>query len=159
MIDDIVDKIRNMPDAKRLAVAIYGESVAAYRYSVLADKSKSEAHRRIFQTMKEEEHGHQKALEQLAARLHPGADFILSEDDKAMVIVGTRLLEVHDVESFGRAMQFLHDTELKTSRFYEAMHELMPDGDLGRFLKEMAEECVEHGESLLKIDPPETTIR
>ena len=154
MIDEIVERIRNMPNAKRLAVAIYGESVAAYRYSVLADKSTSEAHRNIFDGMKEEEHGHQKALEQLAAQLHPDADFILSQEDKDLVIVGTRLLEIGDAESFRLAMQFLHDTEMKTARFYETMHELMPEGDLGRFLQEMAAECVEHGESLLRIDPP-----
>lgn len=154
MTEPLLERLRTMPDAKKLAVAIYGESVASYRYAVLAEKSRSQEHRKVFNRMKEEEHGHQSALEQLAKKLFPESDFVLSPSDKELVIVGTRMLEITDAESFHKAMHFLHDTEKLTGQFYEALHKLMPRGELGRFLKEMAGECFEHAESLLQIDPP-----
>lgn len=146
-----------MPDAKKIALAIYGESVAAYRYSILAEKSTSAEHRRVFEDMKAEELGHQTALERLAASSFPDGNFVLSAADKELIIAGTRMLDVTTPAAFRRAMQFLHDTELRTGRFYDALHELMPAGELGVFLKEMAAECYEHGASLLRIDPPACT--
>lgn len=154
MPQEFIERLRAMPEAKRLAVAIYGESVAAYRYSVLAEKALPERHRQIFSQMKQEEEGHQRALQEMADRLYPDGDFLLSPSDKELVIAGTRMLEVTDAESFHKAMRFLHDTEKRTGRFYLALHDLMPGGDLGEFFKVMAEECFEHGDSLLEIEPP-----
>lgn len=154
MTEELLQRLRTMPDAKKLAVAIYGESVASYRYAVLAEKSLSAQHRALFNRLKEEERGHQTALEQLSEQLFPESDFVLNPDDKDLVIVGTRMLQVTDASSFRKAMQFLHDTEKQTSRFYEALHELMPQGDLGRFLDRMARECATHARSLLLIEPP-----
>ncbi len=155
MTEDIKERLRNMPDAKKIAVAIYGESVAAYRYGVLAEKALSEQHRKIFEEMKEEELGHQRALKLLAETHFPDSDFVLTPQDKELVIAGRRMLEVTDVASFKIAMIFLHDTEKRTGDFYCELNRLMPKGDLGAFLMEMAEECYEHGDSLLAIDPPE----
>ena len=152
--DQFRDRLRSVPDAKKIAIAIYGESVAAYRYGVLVEKADSEHHRRTFEQMKHEELGHQRALEALAKKHFPNADFVLTPDDKDLVIVGARMLEVTDADSFRKAMRFLHDTELRTGRFYRVLHELMPSGDLGRFLTEMADECLEHAQSLLAIDSP-----
>ncbi len=154
MSDELLARLRRMPDAKKLAIAIYGESVASYRYSVIAEKALSEEHRKIFTEMKEEEHRHQRALERLAAKMFPDGDFVLSDEDKEFVIVGARLLQVTGADSFRKAMSFLHDTERKTGQFYQALHQLMPDGELGEFLEEMAGECFEHAKSLLSIDPP-----
>lgn len=153
MPDQFREQLRQMPDAKKIAVAIYGEQVAAYRYGVLADKALNERHRAIFLEMQEEENEHEARLRDLAHKRFPDADFVLSDKDKEMVIVGTRMLEVTDTESFNKAMQFLHDTEKRTGLFYQVMHELLPDGELGDFLNEMAEECQEHAESLLAIKP------
>lgn len=152
--EELIKRLRTMPDAKKIALAIYGESVAAYRYSVLAEKSTAPEHRTAFEAMKAEELGHQAALERLAAASFPDGSFVLSPADKDLIIAGTRMLDATSPESFRRAMQFLHDTELRTGRFYDALHELMPDGELGAFLKAMASECYEHGASLLRIKPP-----
>ncbi len=153
MIEEFRKRLREMPEAKRLAVAIYGESVAAYRYSVLADKAQIERHRRLFTQMKEEERAHQRILEALVGKHYPDDDFVLTSDDKDLVIVGTRLLELRDETSFRKAMQFLHGTEIRTGQFYETLCELMPAGEIGDVLQAMAKECSEHAASLLKIEP------
>lgn len=154
MREDFAERLATMPDAKKIAIAIYGESVAAYRYGVLADKAASEEHRKLFAEMRDEEKSHRAALEHIGRKHFPEGDFVLTPDDKDLVIVGARMLEVGDAESFHRAMRFLHDTELRTGEFYRTLHESMPDSELGRFLNTMAQECVQHGESLLRIDPP-----
>jgi len=152
MIENLLERLRQMPDAKKLAVAIYGESVASYRYAVLAERALNDRHRQIFNQMKEEEHQHQVAMERLARKLFPDNDFVLSAEDKDLVIVGNRMLQVTDEVSFRRAMEFLHETELRTGRFYEALYEHFSGDEMRAFLKEMAEECVEHANSLLEID-------
>ncbi len=153
MVEDYATELEGMPDAKKLAIAIYGESVASYRYGVLADKAVSDDHRRVFRAMQKEEQGHQTALERLAAKHFPDDDFVLTPEDKGLVIVGARMLDIRDDTSFNSAMRFLHDTELRTGEFYRALVALMPSGELGRFLGEMADECVEHAASLLRIKP------
>jgi rubrerythrin len=153
MQDDLLQRLKAMPNAKRIAVAIYGESVAAYRYGVLADSAVSAEHQHLFLSMKAEEEGHRAALKRLAAKQFPGADFVLNAEDKELVISGTRMLAITDSESFLRAMKFLHDTERRTGEFYRVLHDLIPDGDLGPFLAEMADECVEHAKSLLELRP------
>lgn len=154
MLSEFRNRLQDMPDAKRLALAIYGESVASYRYSVLAEKSSSEAHCRIFRSMQAEEREHQELLEDLSRKLFPTSDFVLSPEDKELVIVGKPMLDVSTPDRFARAMRFLHDTEKRTAEFYTVLHELMPDGAVGEVLNSMAKECYEHAESLLAIDPP-----
>ena len=154
MRDDFAERLAAMPDAKKIAIAIYGESVASYRYGVLAEKAASEDHRKLFADMRDEENGHREEMERLGRKRFPDSDFVLTPDDKDLVIVGTRMLEVSDPQSFRRAMRFLHDTELRTGEFYRMLHESMPQGELGRFLQSMTEECAQHAESLLRIDPP-----
>jgi len=156
MTELLIERLRQLPDAKKLAIAIYGESVASYRYSVLAEKALTPEHRRIFNEMKEEEHQHQVAVERLARKLFPDSDFLLTPEDKDFVIVGARLLEVTDESSFRKAMEFLYDTERRTGEFYDTLYNLMDDEDLRAFLKEMAEECYVHAESLRKLTHLET---
>ena len=154
MREDFRERLATMPDAKKIAIAIYGESVASYRYAVLSERAVSETHRTVFERMRQEERGHQEALEHLGRQHFPDADFVLTPEDKELVIAGTRMLQVGNAEQFDRAMQFLHDTERRTAEFYRVLHEAMPDGELGRFLESMAEECDQHAESLLRIQPP-----
>lgn len=153
MPHEFIERLQQMPDAKKIAVAVYGESVASYRYGLLADKASIAEHRRVFTEMKNEELGHQQALENLLKKHYPDDDFVLTPEDKELVIVGNRLLELKDEQSFNDAMQFLHDTENRTGRFYLAVHELIPDGETRRFVKTMADECFEHARSLLDIKP------
>ncbi len=153
MKEEFKARLSAMPDAKKLAIAIYGESVAAYRYGVLADKAETEGHRDLFRSMQKEEQGHRAALERLADELFPDDEFVLTTADKDLVIVGTRLPEVTDDESFRSLMRFLHDTEKRTGEFYGVLRELMPSDKLGAFLQQMALECVRHGDALLAIEP------
>ena len=147
-------RLRTLPHGKAIAIAIYGESVAAYRYGVLVEKALTPEHKKVFTQMQDEERGHQQALEKLAQVYFPDDDFVLAPEDKDLVIVGNRMLQVTDRASFLKAMQFLHGTENRTGEFYTILHEMMPEGQLGSFLEQMAAECFVHGESLLAIEPP-----
>jgi len=117
------------PD-KMLAIGVYGETVAAYRYLVLSEKAPGEAHRKEFAEMAEEEQGHKQLLGDLLAELYPDADFVLTPEDKELVITGTRMIEVKDQASFAQAMRMILHTERKTARFYANHAKHMPQKDL-----------------------------
>jgi len=148
MPDDYTAKVRSLTPAKALAVASYGESVAAYRYLTLTDKAPKESQCRIFKEMATEEQGHHMALQEVRKQQLLDSDFVLSPEDKELIIVGPRLLEVTDDESFGDAIGQIIDSERLTGRFYAALHEVTGSSELKPFLKEMADECFEHAERL-----------
>lgn len=148
MPDDYTAKVRSLTPAKALAVAAYGESVAAYRYLTLKDKAPNESQRRIFEEMAAEEQGHHMALRDLRKRELLDSDFVLLPEDKELIIVGPRLLEVADDAAFEHAIGQIIDSERLTGRFYAALHEVTGSKELKPFLKEMADECFEHAERL-----------
>ena len=148
MSDDLEAKVRALAPAKALAMAGYGESVAAYRYRMLAEKTTDETLVAVFVEMAEEEKGHHAMVEKLLTDRHPGADFVLSQEDKEMVTVGQRMLDVNDKASFDRAMELLVDSEHRTGRFYTALHACTDDPQLKSVFREMADECVEHAHRL-----------
>jgi rubrerythrin len=121
------------PD-KALAIGSYGESVAAYRYLVFAEHAPTERHRRAFEAMADEEQD----------ELYPEADFVLSEQDKELVVVGPRLLQVRDPSSFAAALQMTLQTEQRTSGFYRRMSERIGHQRLQTVFRELADEGVEH---------------
>jgi len=153
MMPDYQARLRALATEKALAIAAYGESVAAYRYRTLGEKTSSHEQRKIFTEMADEEQGHHQRLQALLRRRFPGSDFVLSSEDKELVTVGPRMLEVTDSESFRRAMELIHDSELQTGRFYAGLYESTEYDDLKSFLKEMADECFEHAERLRQIHP------
>lgn len=153
MSDDYESKVAALSPEKALSVAAYGESVAAYRYRTLYEKSLSEEHRKVFGEMADEETGHHVRVQDLTKRHFPGSDFVLKAKDKELVVVGPRLLEVTDQASFDRALNMIYETERLTGRFYEALHGITTNEELRPFLKEMAEECFEHAERLKEIPP------
>ena len=144
-------KVRAFSIEKALSVAAYGESVAAYRYRTLAEKTHSDAHRTIFADMADEEQSHHIAVQKLLKEHFPGIDFVLTPEDKELVTVGPRMLEVTDRASLDRALEWLYESERLTGRFYAALHAVTPREDLRPLLKEMADECVEHAKLLKEI--------
>ena len=88
--------MRSLSPAKALAVAAYWESVAAYRYRTLAEKATTEAQRKFFVDMANEEQSHHTRMQDLLKEHFPGADFVLTPEDKELIIVGPRMLEVPD---------------------------------------------------------------
>jgi len=138
---------------KALAIAAYGESVAAYRYRTLAEKTTSPPQRLIFQEMADEEQGHHVLIEKQLATHFPGSDFVLTAADKDLVIVGPRMLEVNDERSFAETLRMIYESELRTGRFYAALHSTCKRPDLEPLLKEMADECFEHAERIKAMVP------
>lgn len=134
-----------------MAVAAYGESVAAFRYRMLSEKAPTEQHRGIFTEMADEEQGHHVRLQEILTRDFAGADFVLSTEDKALVIVGPRILDVSTPAAFGQSMTYIHDSEIQTGNFYARFHDCTTRLDLKPMLKEMADECFDHASRLNQI--------
>ncbi len=153
MSDDYKAKVAELLTEKALAVAGYGESVAAYRYRTLAGKTTSPPHQKVFADMADEEQGHHMQLQKLMQKHFPGSDFVLSAGDKELVIVGPRMLDVTDRTSSQRALEMIIASERLTGRFYDCLFELSADNELKPFLREMADECIEHAKRLEEIPP------
>lgn len=138
------------PD-KLLAIGAYGETVAAYRYVVLAEKAPTEAQRREFAAMADEEQDHKQRLQKLVADMYPGQEFVLTAEDKELVVTGSRLLEVRNEEEFAEAMRMVLSTERKTARFYANYGKFMPEPHIQALFKELAEEGAEHYQRLKSV--------
>jgi len=143
--------LRGLSLEKALAIAAYGESVAAFRYRALAERTADAPLRAVFEEMADEERGHHEMIQALLRKEFPGEDFILSESDKELVIVGSRALDVSTPEAFRRTMELLHASELRTGRFYAALHDTTDRTDLKPMLKEMADECFDHAGRLKEL--------
>lgn len=146
MSDDYLDQVRALHPAKALAVAAYGESVAAYRYRTLAERTTNERYRRTFLEMAEEEQGHHVVVQDLQRDLYPDSDFVLTAEDKSLIIVGPRLLEVTGDGGMERAIELIFESERLTGRFYSALQEVLPQEAHKPMMKDMADECFEHAE-------------
>ncbi len=131
------------PD-KLLAIGVYGETVAAYRYVVLSEKAPDPSARTEFAAMADEEQEHKQRLQGLLAELFPDADFVLTPEDKDLVVTGPRLLDVRDGESFAAAMHMVLETERKTAKFYADHGRHLPQEQLRALFHELAEEGAEH---------------
>ena len=125
------------PD-KLLAIGAYGETVAAYRYVVLAEKAPLAEHRREFAAMADEEQDHKQRLQKLIAAMYPGQEFVLTAEDKELVVTGSRLLDVRNDADFVEAMQMVLSTERKTARFYANYGKYMPEPHIQALFKELA---------------------
>lgn len=135
------------PD-KALAIGAYGETVAAYRYLIFAERATSKSHRDAFSAMADEEQDHKQRLQALLAKRYPDADFVLSERDKEMVVVGPRLLEVRDDKQFAEALDYTLATEQRTSAFYRTLSQSIREAPLTALFQELAEEGAEHYQRL-----------
>jgi len=125
---------------KLLAIGMYGETVAAYRYLVLSEKALTEEHCKAFAVMADEEQGHKERLGKLAAEMFPDSDFVLSQADKDLVVTGPRLLEIRDQAGFAETMGMILETERKTARFYARYSKVVTDEALRSLFRALAEE-------------------
>jgi len=153
MSDDYTARVQAMQMEKAFAVAGYGESVAAFRYRTLMEKTDSKAHQEVFSELATEEQGHHQQVQQLIKSHFPGSDFVLTPEDKELVIVGPRMLEISDQASFQRALEQIIASEHLTGRYYDCLFRLTTIEELKPFLREMADECVEHAQRLENIPP------
>jgi rubrerythrin len=135
------------PD-KLLAIGAYGETVAAYRYLVLSEKSPAAEDRRQFAGMADEEQEHKQRLQKVLAEKFPDASFVLTPEDKALVVSGPRLLNVHRAVSFADTMGMMLETERKTASFYAHYGPLISDGTLRALFHRLADEGAEHYQRL-----------
>lgn len=156
MADSYEDKVRALTPAKAIAIGVYGESVASYRYRTLAESTPDQADRNVFAAMAAEEHGHHARLKTLADDHFPGGDFVLTPEDKELIIVGPRMIEITDRKSRDEALAMIYESERLTGRFYAVLHESLADPAITPLMKEMADECFEHAEQIarLRADSP-----
>jgi rubrerythrin len=131
-----------------LAIGIYGESVAAYRYTVLSERVPDPQDRQMFRDIAKEEQGHRARLEALARRHYPDRSFYISDEDKALVLTGPRLIEVRDVEDYREVMQIALHTEIRVSQFYEEMSHRVSHPEIRAVFQELSEEGFEHHQKL-----------
>ncbi len=110
--------IARLGDDKALAIAAYGEAVAAYRYIVLAEKARDENLRRSFQNMAQQENSQRDRLRDLLERLFPDVCFFLAAEDKRLVCVGPRLVDARNNERFDEAMKLIIASEKRAISFY-----------------------------------------
>jgi erythrin-vacuolar iron transport family protein len=135
------------PD-KLLAIGAYGETVAAYRYLVLSEKAPGETERREFADMADEEQEHKQRLQGLIDDMYPGVDFVLTPEDKDLVVTGPRLLDVRDRASFADGIRMALETERKTAAFYAQHGKSLPHTHLRHVFHELAEEGAQHYQRL-----------
>jgi len=141
----------NLRDDQILNIGIYGETVAAYRYTVLSEKVPGEEDRRLFAAIADEEQGHKQMLQRLLEKHFPGSSFYLSDEDKALVVTGPRLINVRDVKNYRDVMKMALDTEYRTSQFYHAMSTRAANEEIRKVFAELAEEGFEHHRRLLEL--------
>ena len=135
-------------DDKALAIAAYGESVAAYRYIVLSEKARSAKLREAFEVMAAEERGHRDRIQAILQRLSPSGGFYLSPEDKLAVCVGPRLVDARDDARFDEAMKLVIASEKRTASFYRQFADVAKDRDVRELFAELAAEGIEHVQRL-----------
>jgi len=134
----------DLPVDQMLAIAVYGEQVAAYRYTVLAERVPGKRDRRMFAEIAQEEQSHRERIQRLLNRFHPDSSFYLSEEDKALVVAGPRLVDVRDPENYRQVVQLALDTEYRVACFYQAMVGKVANTQVRKVFKELADESFDH---------------
>ncbi len=125
-------------DDKALAIAAFGESVAAYRYIVLSEKARDQKLRDSFEAMGREERQQRDRLQQILQRLSPAAGFYLSQEDKLAVCVGPRLVDARDDARFDEAMKLVIASEKRSASFYTRYSALAKDPEVKALFQELA---------------------
>jgi rubrerythrin len=142
------ERVRALSPSKALAIAAYGESVAAYRYRILAQKTSSEQRRALFSKIADEEQHHHTLVQDELERQFPGSDFVLTPEDKELVVVGPRMIDVADRVSLKHAFELMYQSERLTGKFYATLHETTTVEALKPLLESMANECLGHAERI-----------
>ena len=130
--------LSKISDEKAIALGAYGESVAAYRYIVLAEKVRDRKLRDSFEEMAREERRQRDRLQEILQRLSPMAGFYLSQEDKLVVCVGPRLVDARDDARFDEAMKLVIASEKRSTSFYSRYAPLAKDAELKGLFFELA---------------------
>jgi len=134
-----------------LNIAVYGETVAAYRYMVLSEKVPELSDKKAFADIADEEHCHKQKIEALLDKYYPDSLFYLSEEDGALVVAGPRLIDVRDIEDYREVIKLTLDTELKTAQFYKAMSPRLRTPEIQQVFSQMAEDSFDHHRRLTEV--------
>jgi rubrerythrin len=110
--------LSRISDDKALAIAAFGESVAAYRYIVLSEKARDSKLRESFEAMGREERGQRDRIQALLQQIAPTAGYYLTPEDKLAVCVGPRLVDARDDAMFDEAMKLVIASEKRSASFY-----------------------------------------
>ena len=143
--------LAKLSDDKALAIAAYGESVAAYRYIVLAEKARTTTLRAAFESMAAEERQHRDRIQTLLAQLSPGGSFYLSSEDKLAVCVGPRLVDARDDARFDEAMKMVITSEKRTSSFSGRFAGVSTNPQVRALFTELAAEGIDHVRRLREV--------
>lgn len=137
--------------AKALALGCFGEDMAAYRYLLLSEKAQRPQDAGEFREMVAEEQGHRDGLQALLDKYYPGADFVLTAEEKQMVECGSRPLRITDRASFEDAVRTVIESEQHTAAFYGQIEPHIAESEIRQTFRELAEEGVEHHKRLCQI--------
>lgn len=138
----------DLRDDQMIAIGIYGESIAAYRYTVLSERVPGPGDKKTFSDIAQEELQHKERLQRLFQQHYPGTAFYLSDEDKALVLTGPRLIDVRDLEDYREVMQIALNTELRTAQYYQVMSRRAKNPEIQAVFKELAVEGFEHHRQL-----------
>jgi rubrerythrin len=127
-----------LTDDKALAIAAYGEAVAAYRYIELSEKARDPQLRDSFEQMARDERQQRDRIQALLARLAPTAGFYLSQEDKLAVCVGPRLVDARDDARFDEAMKLVIASEKRSASFYLRYAVFAKDAEVKALFSELA---------------------
>ena len=130
--------LSRISDDKALAVAAFGESVAAYRYIVLSEKARDAKLRDSFERMAHEERRQRDRLQALLQKIAPTAGYYLSQEDKLTVCVGPRLVDARDDARFDEAMKLVIASEKRSASFYIRYTAFAQDAQVKALFTELA---------------------
>jgi rubrerythrin len=130
--------LSKLTDDKALAVAAFGESVAAYRYIVLSEKARDGRLRESFEAMAREERMQRDRIQGILQRMAPSAGYYLSQEDKLAVCVGPRLVDARDDARFDEAMRLVIASEKRSASFYARYSALAHDAGVKTLFVELA---------------------
>jgi rubrerythrin len=130
--------LSKITDDKALAVAAFGESVAAYRYIVLSEKVRDARLRESFETMARQERTQRDRLQTILQRIAPTAGYYLSQEDKLTVCVGPRLVDARDDARFDEAMKLIIASEKRSASFYIRYTAFAQDAEVKALFSELA---------------------
>jgi rubrerythrin len=130
--------LSKLTDDKALAVAAFGESVAAYRYIVLSEKARDTRLRESFEAMAREERTQRDRIQGLLQKMAPSAGYYLSQEDKLAVCVGPRLVDARDDARFDEAMRLVIASEKRSASFYARFSAFAQDAAVKMLFTELA---------------------
>jgi rubrerythrin len=130
--------LSKITDDKALAIAAFGESVAAYRYIVLSEKARDVKLRESFEHMGREERSQRDRVQALLQKLAPTAGYYLSQEDKLAVCVGPRLVDARDDARFDEAMRLVIASEKRSASFYARFSAYARDENVKLLFRELA---------------------